>query len=608
MKIVTQCIGRRKQAHQLLTGSLVYCSVLWHLNFVSSDIMQVLFAPAEGMSFFLQASTSKTPYPGVASKGASPAPSLAHLFAPSPHAAPSTLPGGATALKQKYGLLEQQQSLEPAVLGNAAAESASDAQATQAQRETDVLSATRAASRLSLLQAEQTQAELELASIAQSDVESQVQAEPAEPDKHQQACHQAPIDALLIPDAGRLSYHMLQQKAAVARATEAESTGPSSVRARQADSFSFVHLTGDQFRQPVAKATRSEPLRPSQQSLSQPVRPRTRRQTRSSARTSQAAQSVASEFISTASGRRGKADARTMPALPAVMEQAEADSAVATAEAASASVMTEPAAAQAAAAPALDPAAELAARAHQSEATLATVAGEDEQQSASAPSQEHVNSLEQITNAAEHQKPAPELLHEVSNAQNSQAGGCPAAAAATASVNSIAVEQAVASAEAVSDNDTTHASENRAAMNIGASGTSCAEAAVEAAAASNEGAAASQQRPHMQFQAKAQIAEVVSVQAAESQQGQKRGGRAKRPPKPKQPVRKKQTGKRGRPAASQDENADSNMAPNQQSRSLATSAVSVAKEPLVVSPSSCEAVTDPPASLNPGMAADKESR
>jgi len=73
-------------------------------------------------------------------------------------------------------------------------------------------------------------------------------------------------------------------------------------------------------------------------------------------------------------------------------------------------------------------------------------------------------------------------------------------------------------------------------------------------------------------------------------------------------VRKKQTGKRGRPAASQDENADSNMAPNQQSRSLATSAVSVAKEPLVVSPSSCEAVTDPPASLNPGMAADKESR
>jgi len=565
--------------------------------------MQVLFAPAEGMSFFLQASTSKTPYPGVASKGASPAPSLAHLFAPSPHAAPSTLPGGATALKQKYGLLEQQQSLEPAVLGNAAAESASDAQATQAQRETDVLSATRAASRLSLLQAEQTQAELELASIAQSDVESQVQAEPAEPDKHQQACHQAPIDALLIPDAGRLSYHMLQQKAAVARATEAESTGPSSVRARQADSFSFVHLTGDQFRQPVAKATRSEPLRPSQQSLSQPVRPRTRRQTRSSARTSQAAQSVASEFIITASGRRGKADARTMPALPAVMEQAEADSAVATAEAASASVMTEPAAA-----PALDPAAELAARAHQSEATLATVAGEDEQQSASAPSQEHVNSLEQITNAAEHQKPAPELLHEVSNAQNSQAGGCPAAAAATASVNSIAVEQAVASAEAVSDNDTTHASENRAAMNIGASGTSCAEAAVEAAAASNEGAAASQQRPHMQFQAKAQIAEVVSVQAAESQQGQKRGGRAKRPPKPKQAVRKKQTGKRGRPAASQDENADSNMAPNQQSRSLATSAVSVAKEPLVVSPSSCEAVTDPPASLNPGMAADKESR
>jgi len=471
-----------------------------------------------------------------------------------------------------------------------------------------VLSATRAASRLSLLQAEQTQAELELASIAQSDVESQVQAEPAEPDKHQQACHQAPIDALLIPDAGRLSYHMLQQKAAVARATEAESTGPSSVRARQADSFSFVHLTGDQFRQPVAKATRSEPLRPSQQSLSQPVRPRTRRQTRSSARTSQAAQSVASEFIITASGRRGKADARTMPALPSVMEQAEADSAVATAEAASASVMTEPAAAQAAAAPALDPAAELAARAHQSEATLATVAGEDEQQSASAPSQEHVNSLEQITNAAEHQKPAPELLHEVSNAQNSQAGGCPAAAAATASVNSIAVEQAVASAEAVSDNDTTHASENRAAMNIGASGTSCAEAAVEAAAASNEGAAASQQRPHMQFQAKAQIAEVVSVQAAESQQGQKRGGRAKRPPKPKQPVRKKQTGKRGRPAASQDENADSNMAPNQQSRSLATSAVSVAKEPLVVSPSSCEAVTDPPASLNPGMAADKESR
>ncbi len=47
----------------------------------------------------------------------------------------------------------------------------------------------------------------------------------------------------------------------------------------------------------------------------------------------QAAQSVALEFISTASESRGKAEARTMPALPAVMQQAEADSAVAMAEA-----------------------------------------------------------------------------------------------------------------------------------------------------------------------------------------------------------------------------------------------------------------------------------
>ncbi|KAL0020984.1 hypothetical protein WJX77_003126 [Trebouxia sp. C0004] len=81
--------------------------------------------------------------------------------------------------------------------------------------------------------------------------------------------------------------------------------------------------------------------------------------------------------------------------------------------------------------------------------------------------------------------------------------------------------------------------------------------------------------------AESQIAEVVSVQAAESQQGQKRGGRAKRI---KQAVRKKQTGKRGRPATQQDENADSNKGPNQQSQSMATSAVSVAKVPMVVAP------------------------
>lgn len=555
--------------------------------------MQVLFAPAESMSFLLQASTSKTPYPGVANKGASPAPSLAHLFPPSPHAAPSTLPGGATAVMQKHGLLEQQQALEPAVFRNAAAESASDAQETRAQRETDVLSATQAASRLSLLQAEQTQAELELASAAHSDVKSQVQAEPAEPDKQQQACKQLPIDALLICDAGKLSHYMLQQEAAVARATEAEVIGPSSARAEQAESFSFVHLSEHQLRQPVAQAAQSEPLRPSQ-----PVRLRTRRQTRSSARTSQAAQTVASEFLSTASGRRGKAEASAMPALPAVIEQAEADSA----EAVSASVMTEPAAAQAAAALVLDPAAELAARAHQPEATLATVAEEEKQQSASAPSQEHVNSLEQMSNAAEHQKLVSELLQEVPNAHNSQPGGCPA----TASVNCIADEQAVASAEAVSGNDTTHAYEDRASMDIGTSGTSCAEAA----AASTAGAAASQQRPHMQFQAKTQIAEDISGQTAESQQGQKRWARAKRPPKPKQPARKKQTGKRGRPAAQQDENANSNLPSTQQSGSLATSAGSVAKEP-VVSPTSCEAVTNPPAFLNaadPDMAADKEPR
>jgi len=485
-------------------------------------------------------------------------------------------------VKQKYGLLEQHQSLQPAVPRNTAAESAPDAQETQAQRETDVLNATQAASRLSLLQAEQTQAELELASVAQSAGESQLQAEPAELEKHQEACEQAPIDALLTSDAERVSHHMLRQEAAVASATEVELIGPSSAKPEQAESFSFVHLSEHQLRQPVAQATQSEPLRPRQ-----PERPRTRRQTRSSARTSQAAQSAASEFFSTAS--------RLTPALPAVMEHAEADSAVATAEAASASVMTEPAAA-----PALDPAAELAARAHQPEATLATVAEEEEQQPALAPSQEHVNSLGQIR-AAEQQEAAPELLQKAPDAHNSQAGGCPAAAA-TASRNSIADDQVVASAEAVCDNDPTHASE--AAVNSRALGMPCAEAAVEAALASLEGADASQLHLHMQFQAEAQIAEDVSRQTAESQQGQKRGGRAKRPPKPKQPVRKKETGKRGRPAALQDENAGINVPSSQQSGSLATSVpVSVAKEP-VVSPTN-------PASLNAAdsdMAADKEPR
>ena len=146
-------------------------------------------------------------------------------------------------------------------------------------------------------------------------------------------------------------------------------------------------LAQTQLRQPLAQATQCESLRPSQQNLSQAERPHTCRQTCSSACTSacvsQAAQSVASEFISTASERRGKAEVRT-----AVMEQADADAVTAMAEA----------------------------------------------------------------------------------------------------------------------------------------------------------ALASQSRPqhlHMQFQAEAQIAEVVSEQAAESQQGQKHGGRAKQPPKPKQPVRRK---------------------------------------------------------------------
>ena len=559
--------------------------------------MQILFVSAESMSPLLQASTSKTPYPGVANKGASPAPSHANLFPPSPHAAPSTLLGGAPAVKQKHGFLEQQQSLQPAVLGNAAAESAPDAQETQAQRETDALSATQAASRLSLLQAEQTQAELELASVAHSAGESQVQAEPAELEKQQEGCEQVPIDALLIPGAGRVSQYMLHQEAAVARATEAEFISPSSAKAEQAVSFKSAHLSEDQLRQPVEQATQSESLK-----QSQPGRPRTRRQTRSSARTSQAAQSVASELISTASGRRGKAGASAIPTLPAVMEQGEADSAAAATEAASASVMTEPAAVRAAAAPAPDPAAELASRAHQPAATLATVAEEEKQQTASAPSQKHVNSLEQITNTAEHHDSASELLQEASNAHNSQAGGCSAAAAATGLVSSIAVDQAVTFAEAVCANDTTHASEGRAAGHIGRLGMPCADAAVEAAAASTKEVAASQQRSHMQFQAEAQI--------AEPQQGQKCGGRSRRPPKPEQPVRKKQTGKRGRPAAQQDENADSNVLPDQQSQSLATSAVSVAKEP-VVSPTSCGAVTNPPVCLNaaePDVAADKEPR
>ncbi len=245
---------------------------------------------------------------------------------------------------------------------------------------------------------------------------------------------------------------------------------------------------------------------------------------------------------------------------------------------------------------------------HAVPSTLATVAEEEEQQPALAPSQEHVNSLGQIS-AAEQQEAAPELLQKAPNAHNSQAGGCPAAVA-TALVNSIAVDQTVASAEAVCGNDTTHASEDRAVDNIRALSMPCIEAAVEAAAASTKGAA-SEQRLHMQFQAEAKIAEDVSGQAAESQQGQKRGGKAKRPPKPKHSVRKKQTGKPGRAVAQQDENADSNKAPHQQSESLATSAVSDAKEPLVVSPTSCEAVTNPPASLNaadPDMAADKEPR
>ncbi|KAA6416833.1 MAG: kinesin motor domain containing [Trebouxia sp. A1-2] len=370
------------------------------------------------------ASTSKTPHPGAAKMaGASPAPSLANLFPPSPHAVASTLPGKATAVKQKYRLPEQQQSLEPAVLGNAAALSASDAQESEAQRGTDALSATQAASRLSLLQAEQTQAELELASNAQTDGESQVQAEAAEPDKQQQACQQAPIDALLISDAERLSHHMLQQEIAVARAAEAELIGPSSARAEQAD-FGSAHLSEDQLRQPVAKASQSEPLRP----------------------------------------------------------------------------------------------------------------------------------------------------------------------------------------KAVCDNGTTHASEDRAAGHTGALGMSCAEAPVEAVTESTDGAAASEQRLHMRLQAKTQIAEGVNGQTAESQQGQKRGGRAKRPPKPKQPVRKKQTRKRGRPAAQQDQNVDSNKAPHQQSGSLTTSVlVSVAKEPLVVSPSTHAAGSIPPASPNaaePNMTAE----
>ena len=516
---------------------------------------------------------------------------------------------------------EQRDSPEPAVLREAAAESASDNQKTRAETEADTLSAAQAASRLSLLQAEQTQVEVELANATQTADGSQISS-PCEPDSIQRTCEQALVEAVLVADTGRHSHQACAQEAAAVGTTEAGSAGSHSMMAEQDNSLGLSHRTKSQISEPAAKGTQSKPEKSAQQSLSQPERPRTRRQTRSSARASLAAQKATSEAVSSASTRRGNTQAKTFHPLPVVTEQAEAVSEVSTAKSQAAEPITsEAAAAQVTAATAADQSADLAVSAQQFEASLPTVPEEEEeaQHVGATGAEKHGEDPIGMTDdsATHHRQPSA----EAADVSNMQVEASPAAAAAastlTADLDTIpvpgqglvrlaapgtlelpcAVHSRPFSVDAGTDvsqqntgtgdntlggvspaavgqaalpeslgtlhEDASGTSQDPTAAAFGGSSMPLAAAAGDAAAA----AAAPGHHLHVHSQGRQQSADAAVGQDAESQPLQKLGARARRPPKPKQPVKRKQTRKRGRQVAQQDENADSNAAPTGSSAS-----------------------------------------
>lgn len=593
-------------AHGYSSSVNVILMIVWRFIAISTSAVSASYP------VLLQASTSKSPYPGMTNKGASPAPSTAHLFPQSPYPDPPSLPAEASAVKQKHAMPEQRDSPEPAVLREAAAESASDNQKTQAQTEADTLSAAQAASRLSLLQAEQTQVELELANATQTAEESRIPS-PCEPDSIQRTCEQALVEAVLVADTGRHSHQACAQEAAAVGTTEAGSAGPHGMMAEQDNSLGLTHRSMSQISEPAAPGAQSKPAKSAQQSLSQPERPRTRRQTRSSARASLAAQKATSEAVGSASTRRGKAQAKTFHPLTVVTEQAEAVSAVSTAKSLSEEPITsEAAAAQVEAAAAADLTIDLPVSAQHLEASLSTVPEEEEAQHLGATGAEkHGEAPVGMTDdsAAHHRQPAP----EAADVSNMQVEASPAAAAAAstgaadlnslpvlaqgqvrlaapdlpelpcdvssrpfsvdastdvsqqntgtgdstlAGVSPAAVGQA-ALPESTMHQDDVETSEDPTAAAVGSSSMPLAAAAGEGAAA----AAAPGNHLHMHSQGRQQSPDAAVGQDAESQPRQKLGARARRPPKPKQPVKRKQTRKRGRQVAQQDENADINAAP-----------------------------------------------
>ncbi len=517
--------------------------------------------------------------------GASPAPSLTHLFPLSPHPGGPTLPAQTSAVKQKQGPTQQQEPISTELTA-AAVEAAVDAQQThpqseaqapitaaahetEAQWEADSLGAAQAASRLSLLQAEQTEAGLELASLMQAAGESQTKAQIPDKDSHHgHASHQmsfgSPTEASLVPHAGRLSHPAAQEAAVVAGDNGIAKQHQTATMAEQNDIPSFCQIVKHDL--------------PSQgHSLSQSGKPRTRRQTRSSARASLAAQSATSEVMSTASARRGKTHAKAMPALPAVKEQSEADLAVTTAETHRVTqqlpVATDSSAVQAAPAAAADPAADLAssrgeqheAEAEEDQQAESTGIGpRDSGQEASMLPAEAVSSISGTgpeldeshslhNGRLDGQTAAGAMLASQPTAPEDVCTGCGHATASLANPSCTTA----APAEAAGEGATVSAQAEGAGE--GATSSAPAEAAVEATTVEED--SASEQQALIQLHGRPGSGERDVHQDADHKQGTKRGGRAKRPPKPKQPAKKKQGGKR-RKLTQQDENADGNTAAN----------------------------------------------
>ena len=570
--------------------------------------------------------------PGVATAEASPNPSLARFFPMSPHPHCLSMPAQTSAMKQRH-CTAQQLSVPLAVLPAAAAESGSAAQTTQwqadslqveaadsaapeteAQWESDP-TAMQAASQMSLLQAEQTQAELTLAGRAQSGCKGQSDTHLMSRLRHSRHPAQQPNQgAVLIPSTGRHSHQAAQEEAATT-AGDASIWCQSSARGKQND-MSSLGKPEPQLPKSSAHASQSEPLRSIHHSLSQPERPHTRRQTRSSARASSTAQKGASEVISSGHGRRGKAQTGSAPALPAVMEHTEADSAVGMSELPVLPSVRDGASTEQQEAD--SPTAELAGRSLQQKAVLATLPELAMPEHQGPVTQEPITGLQSCCLAGLLSK-VPQTGAELhsSVANDGDAAWQPLAPQKHPSALPLSNMQiSLATVPMVGDtasccaephsthhgNDSEHTTvfepdAEQPAMCVSGQGTCSSDpvapsgdAAADpsgshppAAEAAEEAALPEGQLP-MQLCGRDGSVEADVNQDASSRQGQKQGGRAKRPPKPKHPAMKKQTRKRGKPGVQQDENADDNTAPVDMSRAMAKPDVDAAADHVVACP------------------------